>query len=83
MHSVLLARWVYTVRMQSAHRAHMLNNPTNARRVAIARGTNGPRMKHACSAHAARAQRTTSERQRSDDCAYKKRRLVLLAVISK
>ena len=75
MHSVLLARWAYTVRMQSAHRAHMLTNPTNAQRVASARNE--------WPAHAARAQRTASERQQSDDCPYKKRRLVLLAVISK
>ena len=37
MHSVLLARWAHTVRMQSADRAHMLKNPTNAQRVASAR----------------------------------------------
>ena len=58
-----------------ACRAHtertLKKNPT------LARGTNGPLMKRA------RAQRTTSERLRSDDCAYKKRRLVLPAVISK
>ena len=63
MHSVLLARGAYTVRMQSAHRAHMLKNPTNAQRVASARNEWPPheaRMKRACSAH---AQRTASERR--------------------
>ena len=37
MHSVLLARWTYTVRMHSACREHMLNNPTDSQRVASAR----------------------------------------------
>ena len=59
MHSVLLARWAYTVRLQSAHRAHMLKNPTNSQRVASARNE-WPRMKRACSAHAVRMQRACS-----------------------
>ena len=59
MHSVLLARCAYTVRMQSAHRAHMLKIQ-RMHSVWLARGTNGPRMKRACSAH---AQRTASERR--------------------
>ena len=46
MYSVLLARWTYTVRMQSAYRVHMLNNQMNAQRVARAR----KRMTRACSA---------------------------------
>ena len=60
MHSVLLARWAYTMRTQSAHRAHMLNNQTNAQRVAGARNewpAHEARMKCACNAHAARMQR--------------------------
>ena len=63
MHSVLLARCAYTVRVQSAHSAHMLKNPTNAQRVASARNewpVHEARMKRACSAH---AQRTASERK--------------------
>ena len=63
MHSVLLARWAHTVRMQSAHRAHMLKNPTNAQRVASARNewsAHAARMQRACSAHAARMQRACS-----------------------
>ena len=78
MHSVLLAHWAHTVRMQSAHRAHMLKNPTNAQRVASARNewsAHAAHMQRACSAHAARMQRAASERQRSDDCAYKETRL--------
>ena len=54
MYSVLLARWTYTVRMQRAYRVHMLNNQTNAQRVASAR----KRMTRACSVHAEHAQRT-------------------------
>ena len=34
---VLLARWTYTVRMQSAYRERLLNNPTNVKSVASAR----------------------------------------------
>ena len=86
MHSVLLARWTYAVRMHNAYRAHVLKKSTSAQRVAGALNewpAHEARMKRACRAHAARVQRTASERQQSDDCAYKKRRLVLLAVISK
>ena len=63
MHSVLLARSAYTVRVQSAHSAHVLKNPTNAQRVASARNewpANEARIQRACSAH---AQRTASERR--------------------
>ena len=60
MHSVLLARCAYTVRMQSAHRAHMLKKIQRMHSVWLVRGTNGPRMKRACSAH---VQRTASERR--------------------
>ena len=58
---MLLARWVYTVRMQSAYRAHMLTHPTNAQRVASAWNewpAHEARMMRACSAHAERAQRS-------------------------
>ena len=75
MHSVLLARWTYAVRIHSAYRAHVLKKSTSAQRVAGALDE--------WPAHEARARRTASERQQSDDCAYKKRRRVLLAVISK
>ena len=34
MHSVLLARWTYAVRMHSAYRAHGLKKSMNAQRVA-------------------------------------------------
>ena len=34
MHSVLLARWTYAVRMHSANRAHVLKKSTSAQRVA-------------------------------------------------
>ena len=86
MHSVLLARWTYAMRMHSAYRAHVLKKSTSAQRVAGALDewpAHEARTTRACSAHAARARRTASERHRSDDCAYKMRRRVLLAVISK
>ena len=34
MHSVLLARWAYAVRMHSAYRAYELKKATSAQRVA-------------------------------------------------
>ena len=86
MHSVLLARWTYAVRMHSAYRARVLEKSTSTQRVAGALDewpAHEARTARARPAHAARTRRTASERQRSDDCAYKKRRRVLLAVISK
>ncbi len=63
MHSVLLARWAHTVRMQSAHRAHnYVKTIQRMQSVWLARGTNGPRMQRACSAHAARMQRALNAR---------------------
>ena len=53
MYSVLLARWTYTVRMQSAYRVHMLNNQMNAQLVARARKRMTPRMQRACRARSA------------------------------
>ena len=86
MHSVLLARLTYAVRMHSAYRAHVFEKSTSAQRVAGALDewpTHEARTARARLAHAARARHTASEWQRSDDCAYKKRRRVLLVVISK
>ena len=34
MHSVLLARWTYAMRMHSEYRAHVLKKSTSAQRVA-------------------------------------------------
>ena len=86
MHSVLLAHWAYAMRMHSAYRAHVLKKSTSAQRVAGAMDewpAHEVGTARARPAHAARARRTASERHRSDDCAYKMRRRVLLAVISK
>ena len=69
MHSVLLARWTYAVRMHSAYRAHVLKKSTSVQRVAGALNewpAHEARTKRACSAHATSAQRTASERQQSD-----------------
>ena len=67
MHSVLVARWTYAVRMHSAYRAHVLKKSSSAQRVAGALNecpAHEARMQRACSAHAARAQRRASERPR-------------------
>ena len=61
MHSVLLARWTYAVRMHSAYRAHVLKKKsTSAQRVAGALGewpAHEARMARARPAHTARMQR--------------------------
>ena len=44
MHSVLLARWTYTVRMQSAYRELMLKKIQRMHSVLLVLETNGPHM---------------------------------------
>ena len=60
MHSVLLARWTYAMRMHSAYRTHVLKKSTSAQRVAGALDewpAHEARTARARPAHAARMQR--------------------------
>ena len=83
MHSMLLAHWAITVRMLSAYRAHIQRMHS----MWLARGTNGPCMKRAWCAHDARMQSALNAQPANGSgqmtVPIQKRRLVLLAVISK
>ena len=65
MHSVLLARWTYAVRMHSAYRARVLEKSTSTQLVAGALDewpAHEARTARACSARSTHSQRTAAVR---------------------